>query len=82
MEVAMQKWEYKRVIAHFLINHRVYDWVQYVYSNGTQVMENVDSAVFFDYLDTQGHEAWELINANSYNEGTHIETYFFKRPIE
>jgi len=78
----MRKWEYTRIVVYFLIYHKINDWVQYAFSNETQVMENVDSLVFFDYLNQQGKEGWEMISANSYNEGTHVETYFLKRHLK
>ena len=46
-------------------------------------MENVDPALFFDYLNKHGKEGWEMVDGSSYyDDASQVEIYFLKRLIE
>jgi len=79
----MQQWQYKRIVVYFGNKNRPNDWIKYAFSNAQQVMENVDPAFFFDYLNKHGKEGWEMVDGSSYHDdSSHVETYFFKRSID
>lgn len=79
----MQQWQYKRIVVYFGKKDRPNDWIKYVFSNAHQVMENVDPAHFFDYLNKHGKEGWEMVDGSSYHDdSSHVEIYFLKRSIE
>ena len=78
----MQQWQYKRIVAYFANKNKPNDWIKYVFSNAHQVMESVDADLFFDYLNRQGKEGWEMVDGSSYyDDSSHVEVYFFKRSI-
>lgn len=84
----MQKWEYLRVIIE-VTNRTIYE----VFANGENIFDRHEERKkgnrepVFDlneYLETKGHDGWELIsvmpaNRGGYTDGIH---YYFKRPIE
>jgi hypothetical protein len=79
----MQQWQYKRIVVHFGKKNTPNDWIKYAFSNARQVMEDVDAAYFFEYLNKQGKEGWEMVDGSSYsNDSSHVEVYFLKRSIE
>lgn len=79
----MQQWQYKRIVVHFSRKTRPNDWIQSAFSNANPVMENVDPALFFDYLNKQGKNGWEMVDGSSYyDNSSHVEIYFLKRSIE
>ena len=79
----MRQWQYKRIVAYFANRSKPNDWIKYVFSNAHQVMESVDPALFFDYLNKQGKEGWEMVDGSSYyDDSSHVEVYFFKRSME
>ena len=78
-----QQWQYKRIVVHFSKKTRPNDWITCAFSNANPVMENVDPAQFFDYLNKHGKEGWEMVDGSSYyDDSSHVEIYFLKRSIE
>lgn len=78
-----QQWQYKRIVVHFSKKTRPNDWITCAFANANPVMENVDPAQFFDYLNKHGKEGWEMVDGSSYyDDSSHVEIYFLKRSIE
>jgi hypothetical protein len=76
----MDQWQYKRIVVHFGKKAKPNDWIKYAFANAKQVMEDVDPAHFFDYLNKHGKEGWEMVDGSSYcDDSSHVEVYFFKR---
>ena len=72
----MQKWEYVSIEIKYNGNR-----VDYIESNGKEVLGKVLRADSYDYLNKLGKEGWEMVGAGISSNETH-GYYFFKRPIE